>query len=335
MLRWGSSGCDPRVVRVIIDTDPAMGSKGGDPEDSFAILLALNSPEVEVIGVTVVQGNVPVDHGYPNAVHLLELVGCRDVPVLAGVELPMNPSRKKQIEGLERRREMPRLVPRREPAPGDPHAVDFLIQSVLDSPGEITLVTIGPLTNVGTALMRAPEIAGKVAGLVAMAGAATVPGNVTPSAEFNVWADPEAADIVFRAGLPLTMVGLDVCEQTHLRFATIERVARGESELARFVAEAVTPWMEFRQRVGGEADLHLYDSLAVATAFRPDFVRVEDCRVAIETEGRLTQGETVTLRGRLLQTSRHEANARVALDVDAEGFEAFFCERVIDPIVGS
>ena len=120
MLRWGSSGCDPRVVRVIIDTDPAMGAKGGDPEDSFAILLALNSPEVEVVGVTVVQGNVPVDHGYPNAVHLLELVGCRDVPVLAGVELPMNPSRKKQIEGLERRREMPRLVPRREPAPGDP-----------------------------------------------------------------------------------------------------------------------------------------------------------------------------------------------------------------------
>ena len=94
MLRWGSSGCDPRAVRVIIDTDPAMGSKGGDPEDSFAILLALNSPEVEVVGVTVVQGNVPGDHGYPNALHLMDLVGRKEVPVLAGVELPMSPSRK-------------------------------------------------------------------------------------------------------------------------------------------------------------------------------------------------------------------------------------------------
>jgi inosine-uridine nucleoside N-ribohydrolase len=321
-------------LRIIIDTDPAMGSKGGDPEDGFAILLALHSPEVEVVGVTVVQGNVPVDHGYPNALHLMELVGRRDVPVLAGVESPMSPARKRQIEWLGRRGELPRLVPRRKPSAGDPHAVDFLIQTVLENPGEITLVTIGPLTNVGTALTRAPEIAAKVAGIVAMAGAATVPGNVTPSAEFNVWADPEAADVVFRAGMPLTMVGLDVCEQTHLRLETIERVALGESALARFVAESVTPWMEFRQRTGGDADLHLYDSLAVATAFRPDFVRVEDSWVAIETQGRLTQGETVAHRGILLTASRREPNARVALDVDAEAFEAFFSERVIDRVVG-
>ena len=320
-------------MRIIIDTDPAMGSKGGDPEDSFALLLALNSPEVEVVGITVVQGNVPVDHGYPNALHLVELLGRRDVPVLAGVESPMSPARKKQIESLGRRGQMPRLLPRREPAPGDPHAVDFLIQTVLENPGEITLVTIGPLTNVATALSRAPEMAGKLAGLVAMAGAATVPGNVTPAAEFNVWADPEAADIVFRAGMPLTMVGLDVCEQTHLALETIERVGQGESQLARFVAEAVMPWMEFRQRTSGEADLHLYDSLAVGAAFRPDLLRFEDSCVAIETQGRLTQGETVTYRGLLLQASKREANARVALGVDAEGFEAFFCERVIDPIV--
>ncbi len=95
-------------MRIIIDTDPAMGSKGEDPEDSFAILLALNSPEVEVVGVTVVQGNVPVDHGYPNALHLMELVGRRDVPVLAGVESPMSPSRKRQIEWLGRRGELRR-----------------------------------------------------------------------------------------------------------------------------------------------------------------------------------------------------------------------------------
>lgn len=319
-------------MRIIIDTDPAMGSKGGDPEDGFAILLALRSPEVDGVGITVVQGNVPVDHGYPNALHLMELVGRTDVPVLAGVEAPMNPARKTQVEWLTRRGELPRLVPRREPAPGDPHAVDFLIQTVLDEPGAITLVTIGPLTNVATALERAPEMAGKLAGVVAMAGAATVPGNITPAAEFNVWADPEAADVVFRAGMPLTMVGLDVCEQTHLGLETVQRVGQGGTELARFVAEAVTPWIELRRRISGEADLHLYDSLAVATAFRPDFVHVEDSWVAIETEGRLTQGETVAHRGILLKASRHEPNAKIALEVDAEAFEAFFEERVLGPL---
>ena len=100
-------------MRIIIDTDPAMGSKGGDPEDSFAILLALNSPEVEVVGISVVQGNVPVDHGYSNALHLVELLGRRDVPVLAGVESPISPERRKQIESLGRRGELPRLHPRR------------------------------------------------------------------------------------------------------------------------------------------------------------------------------------------------------------------------------
>jgi inosine-uridine nucleoside N-ribohydrolase len=319
-------------MRIVIDTDPAMGSKGGDPEDSFAIMLALNSPELCVEGVTVVQGNVPVAHGYPNAVHLIELLGRTEVPVMAGVEWPLGSGRSTQRKWLARRGELESIVPPREPAPGDPHAVDFLIQTVLENPGEITLVTIGPLSNVARALLREPEVATKAAGIVCMAGAATVPGNITPSAEFNVWADPEAAAVVFEAGLPLTMVGLDVCERTHLGLETVLQIGQGKSELARFVAEAVTPWMELRRKISGEADLHLYDSLAVATALRPDFVRCEDAYVAIEVEGRHTQGETVAHLGMLLALARRDPNARVALEVDAEAFESFFEERVIQPI---
>jgi inosine-uridine nucleoside N-ribohydrolase len=194
-------------------------------------------------------------------------------------------------------------------------------------------VTIGPLTNVASALGREPEVAKQVAGIVAMAGAAAVPGNITPSAEFNVWADPEAAAVVFESGAPLTMVGLDVCERTHLRLETIEKVAQGKSDLARFAAEAVTPWMEFRRRTSGEADLHLYDSLAVGAAFRPDFVETEEAFVAIETAGRHTQGETVTHRGMHLAMARKQPNAQVAMRVDAEAFESFFAERVIDPLL--
>jgi inosine-uridine nucleoside N-ribohydrolase len=319
-------------VRIVIDTDPAMGSKGGDPEDGFAIMLALNSPELSVEGITIVQGNVPVSHGYPNAVHLLRLMERSEVPVRAGPAQPMGPGRSRQRSSLERRGEAESLVPPAAPEPGDPGAVEFLIQTVLESPGEITLVTIGPLTNVAMAILCEQSFAGAVAGIVSMAGAATVPGNVTPCAEFNVWADPEAADVVFSAGMPMTMVGLDVCEQTHLREETVAPLAEAGGGLGRFVAASVAPWMDLRRRTSGSADLHLYDSLAVAAAFRPDFVECEDAHVAIELEGRLSQGETVTYRDLLLRLSRREANARVALRVDSSAFESFFEQRVIAPI---
>ena len=130
----------------------------------------------------------------------------------------------------------------------------------------------------------------------------------------------------------MTMVGLDVCEQTHLREETVAPLAEAGSGLGRFVAASVAPWMDLRRRTSGSADLHLYDSLAVAAAFRPDFVECEDAHVAIELEGRLSQGETVTYRDLLLRLSRREANARVALRVDSSAFESFFEQRVIAPI---
>jgi len=322
------------TTRIIIDTDPAMGSAGGDPEDSFAILLALNSPELTVEGLTVVQGNVPVDHGYANAVHLLDLLGRRDVPVLAGIERPLDPERRLQLAWLEQRGGLERLVPSATPPAGDPHAVDFLVQTVLENPGEIVLVTIGPLSNVARALEREPSLAEKIPRIVMMGGAATVPGNITPAAEFNIWADPEAAHRVFESGVPICMVGLDVCEQTHLNEDVVKRLEAAPSELARFVARAVGPWIELRRNVFGADDLHLYDSLAVAIAFRPDLVRSSEAFVAVETEGTHTAGATVSYLNPLLRAALtgREPNVDVALEVDRAGFEALFAERVIAPL---
>jgi inosine-uridine nucleoside N-ribohydrolase len=320
--------------RIIIDTDPAMGSVGGDPEDSFAIMLALHSPELIVEGLTIVQGNVPVDKGYSNAAYLLRLLGRSDVPVFAGVDRPTNPARSAQIAWLNKRATLEQIAPLIDPVPGDPHAVDFLVQTILNNPGEITLVTIGPLSNVATALLREPSVAPDLAGLVMMGGAATVPGNVTPAAEFNIWADPEAAAAVFRSGVPLTMVGLDVCEQTHLDESTIRGLARSPSELARFVAESAQPWIEVRRRVFGADDLHLYDSLAIAVAFRPELVTTHEATVFVETEGQHTQGATVTYLNPALRAAiaKSDPNARVALGVDARAFTELFASRVIAPM---
>jgi purine nucleosidase len=314
-----------------------MGSAGGDPEDSFAILLALHSPEVSVEGLTVVQGNVPVDHGYANTVHLLDLLGRKDVPVYAGVERPLNSARKAQIAWLEQRGRLERLAPPVTPPDGAPHAVDFLIQILGENPEEITLVTIGPLSNVALALEREPKLAEQIPRIVMMAGAATVPGNITPAPEFNVWADPEAAARVFESGIPITMVGLDVCEQTHLHEESVQEIAAGSTELAGFVARSVQPWIELRRAIYGTNDLHLYDSLAVAAAFRPDLVRTQEAFVAVETDGTHTAGETVAHLNPILRAAfaQQEPNADVALEVESERFGALFAERVIEPLVTS
>lgn len=253
----------------------------------------------------------------------------------AGHARPLNPARKTQIAWLEQRGKFEKLVPPVAPPARAPHAVDFMIRKVVENPGEITLVTIGPLTNVAAALDREPRVAETVPRIVMMGGAATVPGNITPAAEFNIWADPEAAARVFASGIPITMVGLDVCEQTHLHQRTVEVLASGSTELARFVARAVQPWIELRRAIYGASDLHLYDSLAVAVAFLPELVRTREAFVVVETEGTHTAGATVTYLNPILRAAfaRQEPNASVALTVEGAKFEALFAERVIEPLV--
>jgi inosine-uridine nucleoside N-ribohydrolase len=321
-------------MRIIIDTDPAMGTLGGDPEDSFAIMLALNSPEVVVEGITIVQGNAPAEKGYANARHLLALVGREDVPLRRGRLRPMSAKRTTQIGLLERRYEMKQLTEMIEPPAGEPDAASFLIEQVLASPGEITLVTIGPLTNVAIAMQGSSEFSGAVKSVVMMGGTAACAGNITPAAEFNFWQDPEAADIVFRSGVPLTMVGLDVCHKTQLLPAQVEECAAQGSKLGQFVLEATRPW--FKAMAGGEGKeaLHLYDSLAMAIAIDPSLATFEDSYVEIETGDGPAQGMSVSHHKPFQRwIIRHlETNAKVALDVDVARFNEVFQTRVLDRI---
>lgn len=323
---------DP-TMRLILDTDPAMGTVGGDPEDCFAAMLALHSPGVKVEGLTVVQGNAPAEKGYSNLRHLLGLLGREDVPLFRGEVRPLSEQRTTQIRLLERRYGMDQLTPMVEPAEGEPGAVDFLVDTIGANPGEITVVTIGPLTNLATAFRRAPELAEKVRQVVMMGGTAAVAGNISPAAEFNFWQDPEAADIVFRSGAPLVMVGLDVCHKTELRPSQVQEVA-GDSELGRFVLEATRPWFRVMGGGTGDAPLHLYDSLAMAVAIDPSLVTLQDSYVEIETSDGPAQGMSVShhVPFQRVLFQHPEINAQVALEVDVERFYEIFEKRVLDRI---
>lgn len=317
--------------KIIIDTDPAMGSKGGDPEDCFALMLALNSPEVEVVGITTVQGNVPVERGYSNAAYLLDALD-KDIPLHAGPPHTFTPERSDQRKMLSNRDDLEQITPLLDPAQLKVSAAEFITRTCLDAPGEIALVTIGPLTNLALALQAEPRLASAISGITMMAGAARIPGNITPAAEFNVWADPEAAEFVFRAGIPQQMIPLDVCHQTRMGQEELMRIGENSHPFCQFVQEAVAPWLHVRTEFNQGEGFHLYDSLAMAAAFIPGIVDYQPAYVVVETEGRYTAGETVcefneSIMGRILKT---EPNTQVALGVDVEGFNRLFNERVIE-----
>lgn len=321
-------------MRLIIDTDPAMGTVGSDPEDGMAILYALNAPGVHVDGLTLVQGNVPISQSWPNARHLLALAGHPDLPVHAGAVLPRDSARRRlQTEWLAQRATADRMAPSVEPpdGPRENTAAAFLCRTVLEAPGEITVVALGPLTNIAAAIEAEPDVATAMAALVIMGGTVAVPGNITPAAEFNIWMDPGAADIVFRSGAPITMVGLDVCHQTSFDRDRAARLRRNGSALAGFVADAAESWIDVREAMFPEHEaLHLYDTLAVAAAIEPDLLQTRAALVEVETSDGPAQGMTVTYLNdvlRQLLTGR-DPNAAVAVGVDSARFAARFDERV-------
>jgi len=321
-------------MRLIIDTDLAMGTVGSDPEDGMAILYALNTPGVQVDGLTLVQGNVPIAHSWPNAHHLLTLAGYPNLPVHAGAVLPRDPDRRHlQTSWLHQRAAVPQTVPAVAAPVGPPGdtAAEFLCRTVLEAPGQFTIVAIGPLTNIAAAIEAEPEFATAMASLVIMGGTVAVPGNVTPAAEFNIWMDPEAADIVFRSGAPITMVGLDVCHQTSFDRDRAARLRRNGSPLAGFVADAAESWIDVREQLFPEHEaLHLYDTLAVAAAIEPDLIETQSALVEVETSDGPAQGMTVTYRNDILRQflTGRDHNAAVAIGVDSERFAECFDERV-------
>lgn len=305
--------------RIIIDTDPGQ-------DDAVAILLALASPELEVLGITCVAGNVPLARTTHNARVVCELAGRPDLPVFAGCDRPMRRALitaehvhgKTGLDGAD----LPDPVMPLQPG----HAVDFLIETLrAEPPGTVTLVPIGPLTNIGTALERAPDIARRIKRIVLMGGAYFEVGNITPAAEFNIHVDPEAAALVFGSGIPLVVVPLDV---THKALTTPPRIAAFRA-LGTAVGDAVAGWTDFFERFDmakyGSEGAPLHDPCTIAWILRPDLFQGREINVEIETEGRFTSGMTVADWWRV---SGRAPNALFLRDVDADGFYALLAERL-------
>jgi purine nucleosidase len=293
---------DAAPRKVILDCDPGI-------DDAFAIAFGCGHPGLELCGVTTVAGNVGLDLTTGNALAVLEFLGRPDVPVAAGSPAPLlRPfTDAHDVHGETG------LGTAKLPAPtGRPvaaHAVDFLIEQIAAAPGEVTLVATGPLTNIALAVRRYPPLVLQVADFVIMGGSAGR-GNVTPAAEFNIWADPEAAAIVFAAGWRVTMAGLDV---THQALATAEVRDRLRA-LGRLSEELLLPGLRGYQSLAGAAGQPVHDVCALALIAAPGLFGCQPAHVEVETQGRLTAGMTVTD----FDTGAH--NALVAMSVDAPGF---------------
>jgi inosine-uridine nucleoside N-ribohydrolase len=301
---------------VLLDCDPGH-------DDAIALLLALASPELDLLGVTTVAGNQTLDKTTANALRVLELVGRGDVPVAAGADRPL--ARDLFIGDYvhgESGLEGPTLPdPRGEPVAQ--HAVDFLAERILASARPVTLVPVGPLTNVALLLARHPEVAGNVERIVIMGGA-IAEGNVTPAAEFNVYVDPEAAWRVFRSGVPVTMIGLDVTHKALMMPAHVDRL-RASSEVGRFVAELHDFFVEYHKRTYGTEGAPIHDAVAVAHVLRPGLVETVRRHVDVDCESRLCRGRTVV---DLWRRTGLDPNADVGVDIDAPAFLELLCERI-------
>lgn len=303
-------------VPLLIDCDPGH-------DDAIAILLALASPEVDLLGLTTVGGNSGLANTTRNALTVLEVAERTDVPVAAGCDHPL--VRPLQIadhvhgkSGMDG----PVLDPPTMEAL-DTHAVDFIAETVAASPRPVTLAPTGPLTNIALLLRHFPAVTENIERLVLMGGAVGL-GNTTPSAEFNIWVDPEAAAVVFSSDLDVSMIGLDVTHQARLGRSHGERL-RPMGRCGTFVADLLDFFVRFHERVYGLDSSPIHDAVAVADVIWPDLLEADTFHVAVETTSDLTRGRTVVDRWRV--TGR-EPNTRVGLAVDGDRFGELVVERI-------
>jgi purine nucleosidase len=303
--------------RIILDCDPGH-------DDALAILLAQGAAEVELAAITTVAGNHGVELTTLNALRVCELAGVSGIPIAAGCASPLLRElvTAPEIHGEAGLEGHSWPEPSLKPVPE--HAVDVIIDLVLSSPGEITLVPIGPLTNLAVALRREPRLARSVREVVVMGGSFTR-GNMTPAAEFNVFVDPEAAAIVFSAGWPLTMVGLDITEQALAREQHVERIAALGSPVSAAVLGLLRFYAESHLRETGSLAPPVHDPCAVARVARPDLLQVRPARVEVEVTGRLTSGMTVT---DFRPAPDRPANTSVATAIDVDAFWDLFVESL-------
>lgn len=332
------SGSAP--IPVIIDTDPGLGEPGSDIDDGFAIAMALRSPELDVRGLTIVNGNVDTTTGVDVARRLLERLGRPDIPVLRGATRPlyrdMAPVRKLFDAVLGEATKSPTGKPFLPPS-SDASATDFLISEVAAHPGEIVVVAIGPMTNLALAIRRDPSFARNVREFVLMAGSATTYAqNITVVGDFNTYVDPEALAVVVDSGAAIRMVGLDQTSRVILNRRDAEEMRRVAAEkgdaFGSWAAECSEAWIDFLGRAFPNRPEHrdgcfLHDPLVLATVIAPGLCEWAEAAVQVETTSDLARGLVVADRGLALAAPR-PANARVAIDTDVDRFRQLFFERI-------
>ncbi|MCA0172229.1 nucleoside hydrolase [Bacillus sp. RAR_GA_16] len=294
--------------KVILDCDPGH-------DDAISIILAASSDRIQIDGITTVAGNVEVEKTTLNALKVCDLLGL-DVPVARGAEQPLVKVREfaPDIHG-DSGLDGPQLpeVPKRHAI--DQHAVDFIIERLLTSDGEITLVPTGPLTNIALALQKEPAIVEKIQEIVLMGGGTF--GNWTPTAEFNIYVDAEAAELVFNSGVPVTMFGLDVTHQAITTPAILEQIASIGSSISEFVGELLAYFTKTYKEVFGFEGAPIHDACTVAYLIDESIFQFETVRVDIETKGEFTYGTTCVDR---LHVTGREPNVKFARGIDQEKF---------------
>ena len=310
--------------QVILDMDPGI-------DDALAILLALRSPELKLRAITTVSGNVHVDKTSVNALKVLEIAGISDIPVAKGLSKPLV----RQLVTAERFHGVDGLGDTGLPPPkltlDKRHATDLIIQEVEASEKrEITLIATGPLTNIAASLKRSPEISEKVDQLIIMGGAYGVTpygfGNQTPVAEFNIYVDPEAAKIVFRSGIPLTAVGLDVTTNPSavLESKLYSEICSADKPVAKFISKITRSW------ITQWGTITIHDPMAVALCIDRTLFKTDRFHVDVETRGELTVGQTVTDRRFWLEeVYRAKPNVNVCVDVEGKRFLNLFMDRLV------
>lgn len=306
--------------KIIIDTDPGQ-------DDAAAIMLALGSPDdLDVLGITAVSGNVSLAQTEKNVRIVCEFAGRPDVKVYAGSARPLKrkPVSAEHVHGATGLNG-PELFEPTMPLQAQ-SGVDFIIETLRrEPPGQVTLCTLGPLTNIATAFSQAPDIVGRVQELVVMGGAYFEVGNITPAAEFNIYVDPEAADIVLRSGAPITLITLDLTHKVLTLKARVARIRALGTRAAVALAEMLDFFERFDVEKYGADGGPLHDPTVIAYLLKPELFAGRNCNVEVELVSDLTLGMTVIDWWRV---TKRPFNAKVLKDIDADGFFELLTERV-------
>jgi purine nucleosidase len=304
---------------IIIDTDPGQ-------DDAVAILLALASPELEILGITVVAGNVPLALTEVNARKICELAGRPEMKVYSGAIRPML-RKLVTAEHVHGRTGLDGpVLPEPKMKLEKQHAVDFIIETLMERPaGTVTLCVLGPMTNIGLALVREPRIASRIKRIVAMGGGFFEGGNVTPTAEFNIYVDPQAARLVFESDIPITLIPLDCTHQALTTKARVEKFRVMKNKTGPATAQLLDFFERFDEQKYGTDGGPLHDPCVIAWLLQPELFTSRDVNVSIECESELTMGMTVIDWWRV--TDR-KANATVCRGINADGFFDLLTKRL-------